>query len=158
MGRIFGIVLAVWLVHCLALGASAQQEAPISPGTGSLGSAPIDDAAQRGFGFQYTQVAPAYSSELYGPTSFPPEYETPYVAPGGHSAAPDVPYSGRGYDRAPLPYRQGLPRGRLYWPEEAMAPDYSPLRRYQSYDYDYERGGYGSSFYGGFYKGYLLGY
>ena len=64
----------------------------------------------------------------------------------------------RTYSQPPVPFATQLPVGQLYWPDSYMTPNYGPWSRYQSYGSGYGRGPYGSSFYGGYYKGFLLGY
>jgi hypothetical protein len=118
--------------------------------------------APGGVGGDYFETFPALAP-IYEPTPAPAVVQP--AAPGSRVVVPRVrgrvlrgarTYT-RGY-RAPAPLATPLPQGQLYWQGSYMAPGYAPFSRYQTYGQGYIQSPYGSNFWGGYYKGFSLGY
>ena len=115
-------------------------------------------------GGQYLETFPTFAGTIDSTGAYAVQPGVPYATQTrpatrvqGRNIRATRTYS-RGYRQAPAPYATQLPQGQLYWPGSYLAPNYVPFNRYQNYGSGYGRGPYGSSFYGGYYKGFLLGY
>jgi hypothetical protein len=125
---------------------------PSTPAAGAVGGQyvetfPLGAAGYNQPGEYMTQVAP--SAYQAAPTRV--------VRPRGRFFRGARVYS-RGYSQAPAPYTTPLPQGQLYWPGSYLAPTYTPYSRYQTYGSGYGQSPYGSNFYGGYYKGFPMGF
>jgi hypothetical protein len=164
MSRLMGLVLAMMFVM---VGRSAQAQMP----------APVNG----GFGFEYTQPIPANSyvldrywwvqpTPVVGTTMPPATVVAPQPAPVQQPVNPRrvtramragrslSRLGGQPYTRSGQPVATPLPTGSLYRPATVGMPLYSPAQRYASYGQGYGLSPYGSTDYGGLYKGLYWGY
>lgn len=166
MGRNLGIMFGAWFLFGLVSGVSAQGVVDYPPATGHMEFVPPSFPANAAVGGQYLETFPTYAGTLAPSGAYATQPGVPYATQTrpavaarvrGRNVRPMRTYS-RGYSQPPAPYATPLPQGQIYWPGSYMAPNYVPFSRYQSYGSGYGRGPYGSGFYGGYYKGFSLGY
>ena len=166
MSRLLGIGVGVCLLFSLAPRVSAQGSVEYAPASGHMNVIPPTYVAPGAVGAPYVETFP--SGVVANQAVVPGQVQQ--VAPYSYRATP-VPRSAargravrgtrtysRGYAQPPAPYATPLPQGRLDWPGSYLTPYYVPFSRYQNYGSGYERGPYGSGFYGGYYKGYSMGW
>ncbi len=165
MGRILGVMFGGWLLLGLVSEVSAQGVVYYPPAEGNMVYVPPSYPAPGAVGGQSLETFPSFRGTFDSTGAYVVQPGVPYATQGPPVAAVRVrgrnlratrTYS-RGYSQAPAPYATQLPQGQLYWPGSYMTPNYVPFSRYQSYGSGYARGPYGSNFYGGYYKGFLLG-
>ena len=166
MGRIVQVMFGGWLLLGLVTAVSAQSVVNYPPASGHMVYIPPAYTAPEAVGGQYMETFPSFAGSydttgayavqqpgvLYSTQPLPAN--TARVR--GRNLRATRTYS-RGYSQAPAPYATQLPQGQLYWPGSYMSPYYMPFSRYQTYGSGYGRGPYGSNFYGGYYKGFVLG-
>jgi hypothetical protein len=166
MGRILGVVFGAWLLLDLVSGVSAQGVVNYPPASGHMEYVPPSYPAPEAVGGQYVETFPSFAGSFDSTGAYAVQPGVPYATQTRPATTVRVrvrnlratrTYS-RGYSQPPAPYATQLPQGQLYWPGSYMTPNYVPFSRYQSYGSGYGRGPYGSNFYGGYYKGFLLGY
>ena len=162
MGRILKVMFGAWLLLGLVSGVSAQGVVNYPPASGSMVYVPPSYPAPEAFGSQYVETFPSFAESFDSTGADAIQPEVPYATQTRPAAVVRVRgrslRATRTYSQPPAPYATQLPQGQLYWPGSYMTPNYVPLNRYQSYGSGYGRGPYGSDFYGGYYKGFLLGY
>jgi hypothetical protein len=159
MSRILGNLLALGVIVTFASGARAQSVADYPPAAGHMEYIPPVIPAPGAVGGQYVETFPNYGGYYYQPGPYGAQQITPYVQATPRTRARiarGVRTYSRGYSAPPAPYATQLPTGQLYWPGSFMAPAYTPFSRFQSYGSGYGVSPYGSSFYGGYYKGFPL--
>jgi hypothetical protein len=161
MRPVSSLAIACGIVLLAASSSFAQDAADYPPASGHMTVIPPSLPAPGGVGGDYVETFPAHG-QVYEPA--PPVAQQ--VVPGPTPTAPRVRgrlqrgariYS-RGYSQAPAPYATRLPQGQLYWPGSSLSPGYTPYSRYQTYGQGYMQSPYGSNFWGGYYKGFSLGY
>jgi hypothetical protein len=145
----------------------AQGVVDYPPATGHMVFIPPSTPAPGGVGSQYVETFPQGAVGYYEPGAViqggPYTYQSnpaPVVRTRGRffRGARGARVYSRGYNQAPAPYATALPQGQLYWPGSYLAPAYTPFSRFQTYGSGYTQSPYGSNFYGGYYKGYSMGY
>jgi len=162
MSRIPEVIFGAWLLLGLVSGVSAQAVVNYPPATGNMVDVPPSYPAPEAFGGQYVETFPSFAESFDSSSAYAVQPGVPYTTQTRPATAVRVRgrnlRATRTYSQAPAPYATQLPQGQLYWPDSYLTPNYVPLNRYQSYGSGYGRGPYGSNFYGGYYKGFLLGY
>ncbi|MBV8129683.1 MAG: hypothetical protein JO114_18700 [Planctomycetaceae bacterium] len=162
MSRIPEVMFGAWLLLGLVSGVSAQAVVNYPPATGNMVDVPPSYPAPEAFGGQYVETFPSFAESFDSSSAYAVQPGVPYATQTRPATAVRVRgrnlRATRTYSQAPAPYATQLPQGQLYWPDSYLTPNYVPLNRYQSYGSGYGRGPYGSNFYGGYYKGFLLGY
>ena len=162
MGRILEVMFGAWLLLGLVSGVSAQGVVNYPPATGNMVYVPPSYPAPEAFGGQYVETFPTFAESFDSTGAYTVQPGVPYATQTRPAAVVRVRgrnlRATRTYSQAPAPYATQLPQGQLYWPGSYMTPNYTPLIRYQSYGSGYGRGPYGSNFYEGYYKGFLMGY
>jgi len=162
MGRYLGVMFGAWLLLGLVSGVSAQGVVDYPPATGHMVYIPPSYPAPGAVGGEYLETFPSFAGSVDSTGASAVQPVVPYATQTRPAATARV--RGRNlrvartYSQPPAPNATQLPVGQLYWPDSYMTPNYGPWSRYQSYGSGYGRGPYGSSFYGGYYKGFLLGY
>jgi hypothetical protein len=162
MGRILGVMVGAWLALGLDSGVSAQGVVDYPPATGHMVYIPPIYPASGAVGGEYLETFPSFAGSVDSTGASAVQPVVPYATQTRPAATARV--RGRNLrvtrtsSQTPAPYATQLPVGQLYWPGSYVTPNYVPGNRYQSYGSGYERGPYGSNFYGGYYKGFLLGY
>lgn len=161
MSRVVGVMCGGWLLLGMVSGAGAQYVVNYPPADGYFTSIPPSYPAPGAVGGQYLETFPSFAG-TYDSTGALAQPTVPYAT----QTAPVVPArvrnararraAARGYSQAPAPYATPLPQGQLYWPGSYVTPYYVPGTRYQTYGSGYGRGPYGSNFYPGYYKGFVM--
>ena len=162
MSRIPEVMFGAWLLLGLVSGVSAQAVVNYPPATGNMVDVPPSYPAPEAFGGQYVETFPSFAESFDSSSVYAVQPGVPYATQTRPATAARLRgrnlRATRTYSQPPAPYAMQLPQGQLYWPDSYLTPNYVPLNRYQSYGSGYGRGPYGSNFYGGYYKGFLLGY
>lgn len=129
-------------------------------GVGSMVEAQELTAADGSFGGGYIQHYPGYLYGVHGNQwaayfGNPPPVTAYMVVP----VTPEEPTTrvyNRGYNQAPAPYRRALPRGQAILPNGLPPSGFVPPLRTQTYGWGYGVGPYGTNYYSGMYKGFVI--
>lgn len=130
-------------------------------GVGSTVSAQDLTAVDGSFGGGYIQHYPGYLYGVHGNQwaayfGNPPPATAYMVVPVAPLEQPTRRARAQGRNRAPAPYRRALPQGQAILPNGLPPSGFVPLLRTQTYGWGYGLAPYGTDYYSGMYKGYMI--